>query len=581
MTSRTLQSPRLLEFFRCRPRIAAGIGACAGAALAAAVAPLTRGWFSVPTGGVGIVTITHYPKNYDYAVIALLIAGSAIGAWLLSRTCAWRTAAPGCPGPPKRLSSTFIALVIFVVMLFVHDHPYALMDPFHEGEHLTPAFLLRAGERAYGDIFILHGLAVDGGLDALVLGHPPSVKRTRRLETILDAAILALLAPLASELCATTAGGAVAVLIALCAIGAGQVPVFPYFRFAPLFGAALALLRYARSGGGLFLAFAASTLGILWSLDTGLYALAATAICTVLLRPAWKPVVVPAVIALALPIAILLAIRADLHRFIADSFGIIPRSIDAIWSRPARTTLDWESARYYVPPIFYGWLLLVALRSRDPRVMIVAIFSMVAFRSAAGRCSWSHTRYGAPLLGLALVAFVLEPLVLRKRWIAAVALTTPIIILVELFPNVIAATKFMAGWRARQGHAGLVRTSDIYTTQQDAKDLAALNGFVSANAPPGASLLDLSNEKALYYLLQRRPATRCFDVAFLSAPPLTREALAQLQRNPPACVIVKGLQAVDFLDGVPNRDRVPWLFAWVDTHYPRRAAVGRFVIATK
>jgi len=34
-------------------------------------------------------------------------------------------------------------------MLFVHDHPYVVMDPFHEGEHLTPAFLFRSGERPY------------------------------------------------------------------------------------------------------------------------------------------------------------------------------------------------------------------------------------------------------------------------------------------------------------------------------------------------------------------------------------------------------------------------------------------------
>jgi len=59
-------------------------GACLGAAIAAAAAPLTRAWFSVPTGGVGIVTISGYPKAYDYAAVALLIAGSAIGGYALS-----------------------------------------------------------------------------------------------------------------------------------------------------------------------------------------------------------------------------------------------------------------------------------------------------------------------------------------------------------------------------------------------------------------------------------------------------------------------------------------------------------------
>jgi len=46
-------------------------------------------------------------------------------------------------------------------------------------------------------------------------------------------------------------------------------------------------------------------------------------------------------------------------------------------------------------------------------------------------------------------------------------------------------------------------------------------------------------------------------------------------------VIVEGMKEVDNLDGIPNRARVPWLFAWVDQNYPRRTRIGRFVIATK
>src|SRR5258706_12040510 len=133
----------------------------------------------------------------------------------------------------QRASPLFLA--IFIVMLFVHDHPFVVMDPFHEGEHLTPAFLFRSGERPYTDVFELHGLAYDGGLDALVLGDPPSPLRTRRLETILDAATLALVALIAAEICATAGGAAAAAIIALCAIGAGLAPAFPYDRLPPIY----------------------------------------------------------------------------------------------------------------------------------------------------------------------------------------------------------------------------------------------------------------------------------------------------------------------------------------------------------
>ncbi len=535
--------------------------------------------WAVPRGGVGFVTIAHYPKLFDYGVVALLIVvGGAIGWW-------WRRGNPACPKPNPRFTWA-LACAVFVLMAFVHDNPYELMETFHEGEHLAPAFLFRQGKRPFGDVFLIHGLAVDGGLDALVLGTPPSPRRERRLETILDAATLALLVPIAAELCLTAAGTAAAVVAGLCAVGAAMVPVFPYFRFAPIFLSALGLLWFIRTGRGLLLAWIASTVGVLWSLDTGLYALAGTLLCLAILRPPLKRVMVAAAIAIAVALAILLAARADLRQFAVDSFIIIPRSIDAIWSLPARTTIDWESARYYVPPLFFGWLLAVGIRRRDRHAILVAIFSILAFRSAAGRCSWSHTRYGIPLFGVAVVAFVLEPLVLKKRRLTALALAVPLIVLVELVPNVVSAGKFLAGWRGRQSHAGLVpyplaTGRGIYTTAEDARDLAALNGFVERYAPPGATILDLSNEKALYYLLQRQPATRCFDVAFLSAPPLAREALRELRQNPPAAVILDGRPTLADFDGVTNRQRVPWLFSWAERNYPRQTRIGRFVVGTK
>src|SRR5207248_9544309 len=108
----------------------------------------------------------------------------------------------------------------------------------------------------------------------LVLGDPPPPLRPLPLESILDAATLALIALIAAEICATSSGAIAAAIFALCAIGAGLVPIFPYNRLAPIYLAILGILRYIRTGRGLFLAFALSTLRLLWSLDTGMHALA-------------------------------------------------------------------------------------------------------------------------------------------------------------------------------------------------------------------------------------------------------------------------------------------------------------------
>src|SRR5437763_14395875 len=113
----------------------------------------------------------------------------------------------------------------------------------------------------------------------------------------------------------------------------------------------------------LFVAAIASSLGILWSLDVGVCAVAATAIVILIYT---RRVTLIGLAAIAAPLLVLLAARADLHHFFRDSFVIIPRAIDAIWSLPAKPLpslallihpiqlWDWlasEAARYYLPPV--------------------------------------------------------------------------------------------------------------------------------------------------------------------------------------------------------------------------------------
>jgi hypothetical protein len=466
------------------------------------------------------------------------------------------------------------------------------------------------GGRPYGDIFFLHGFATDGGLDALVLGSKPSPKRTRRLEAILDAAALAMLVPIAAELTATTAGFFAAVLLSLCAIGAGEVPVFPYFRWLPLLIAVWALLKVQSridktpttgnrqpTTAFLFVDAIASSLGILWSLDVGVCAVAATAIVILFYR---RRVILIALAAIAAPLVVLLAVHADLHHFFRDSFVIIPRAIDAIWSLPAKplpslsllihpaALWEWvasESARYYLPPVFFGLLLAMAIRKRDMRIAIVAIFSIILFRTAAGRCSWSHTRFAIPLLGIAVVAFLFEPLARRPMnvWRAIAIVLAAIIGFrdFEIADNATLGAKLLAGWPARQRHDGMVpyplpRGRGIYTYPENAADLAALNEL-SQRAGPGP-IFDLSGERALYYLLDRRPATRCPDIAMLSAPELTAEAMQELDAHPPVFVVIDGTKILGSLDGISNRDRIPAIAAWIDAHYPVKVQAGRYLV---
>jgi len=582
------------------------LGSLAGAALAACAAPFLRPFFSVPTGGVGAITVNAYPKGWDYAVIALLIlgasAGGAIVAWRAGRSTSLDTAP--APAGPRRRAQIAVAAAVFILMLFIHDYPYAHMDPFHEGEHLTAGSLLSQGLRPFGDFYIFHGLAVDAGLDALTLGHPPSPRRVRRLQTVLDAATLALLVPIAAELTETAAGLVLGVFASLCGIAALWLPVFPYFRLAPVLLVMIGLLRHARNSRAapLFLAFASGTVGLLWSFDTGVVALMGAILGFVAIR-VLKPGPAPRIstvrtgllasAALVLPVIVLVATRSDIRQFLIDSFIVMPKAVDPIWSLPAPAPRTVEAMRYYLPPVFFGFLFALALlayryghRLRAAQIGIVALLSAVLFRTAAGRCSWSHTRYAVPFLGIAVVAFVIEPLMLRRRFTAAIVLVLPLLFYFELWPNSVAGAKSLAGWRERQRHVGLVpypfaTGRGIYTSPENASDLAMLNGFIESLGPRDSRILDFSNERALYYLLQRRPATRCMEMSMLSVPRMFTEAMNQLRAAPPVCVIVSGYPALASFDGVSNRDRVPGLAAWIDANYPTRTKVGRFVVASK
>ena len=140
-------------------------------------------------------------------------------------------------------------------------------------------------------------------------------------------------------------------------------------------------------------------------------------------------------------------------------------------------------------------------------------------------------------------------------------------------------------WRSRQRHDGLVRYplgtgKGLYTTQKNADELAALNGFIHALGPD-ARFLDFSGERALYYFLQRKPPVRCPDIHMLSNPVLLAEAMGELSANPPACVIVAGDRILREFDGVSNEVRVPDLARWIEANYPRRIEIGRFTVAVR
>src|SRR5882724_10292251 len=94
------------------------LGAFLGACIAVALAPLLRPLFHAPTAGVGVISLTKYPKGWDYAVIALLAGFSAIGA--LAAGLIAPESQPPAPraSRPAPASIWVTTAIVFVLMLF-------------------------------------------------------------------------------------------------------------------------------------------------------------------------------------------------------------------------------------------------------------------------------------------------------------------------------------------------------------------------------------------------------------------------------------------------------------------------------
>lgn len=489
-----------------------------------------------------------------------------------------------------------LMLAVTLAILPARDHPYEFADPYHEGENLSPLSVMLSGGSPYGDVFFMHGVGADGGIDRLVIGDPPSIVRTRRLRAFLSAATVSLLVPIAAEVSSTWLGVVAATILSLCGIAAGQLPATPHFRLLPLLLAIWLALIAIRTSRRAFIVAACgvASAGLLWSLDVGLFAIAGIWAWLILIRPFdRRTLAISGAVTVTTAPLILVVIRGDVSRFFRDSFLRLPECFDAIYSLPAPPMrIEWASVRYDAPPIVYGVVVALAFltlargeKLRGNAMLLIALTAFFELRSAAGRVSWGHTRFSVPLLGITVVAFAIEPLLRSERTSGVIAGALIALAAIPYF-ELAANAKALAGYsvtyperlRPKPGTVPfpLPRASDLYTYKQEAAELGALYAF-SQSMPPGP-IFDESGEKYLYYMLARPASTRVHDIPYLSDPALGREAMKQLEQRRPVFVVISGHPALSNIDGIPNAQRTPQIAAWVNRNYAKRITIGRYSI---
>jgi hypothetical protein len=502
--------------------------------------------------------------------------------------------------------------------------PGAFLDLFENGHWLGPASDMLAGKVPYRDTFPMHGFLSDGGRDYLVFRlfgttFRASVEARHLIESFFHPALF-LVAAAASRR-PVIAALAVPLNIGMSIAVVADRPVLALLSLAAFAWA----LDEARPRVAAFLAGFLGALGLLYALDFGTFVLAAEVATLVVCRLPWRKrqpgsfrmrSYFLGLAAVLLPWFAFLGMNGALVQFLKVSFVDLPTRFESFWGlhfpAPWELVREWLQGRAYMagdvpvgPAIakrFYlapvlgatGVVLALVMRKRGissglaMRLFALSFACLAFFRYVIFRF---HLPAGNALTGpvffLLLVA-AHEPFRDRtrsKRTLAAALAAVGVLAAFamngpdRLFAVFREAARYprRATPMAWMVPLTLPRGGGIRIPRDEERNLRALIEFTDRHAPPGASVLDLTNRAALYFFLRRVNPTR-----FAEVPPMAAfedEILRDLAKRPPALVFLETGTWLDAIDGIPNSRRIPRVWSWVLENYPVRAKVGDTTVA--
>jgi hypothetical protein len=538
-----------------------------------------------------IVVPTPYPRLITIAALVL----SAILAMRspLRPRAAWNLTA-----------YALIPALIYAVSYASTSHLSQWIDLFHRGEAVGPASDYLRGKVPYRDVFVLHGLLEDGLLDAWLM---QLFGRSIDVAILRPVVLASLLAPLLWYL-----GIAIfdSIPLALLCVAMGSWTTAENNRTF-LQVAAVALFWIALRRRSKLAAVLSGVLGgiaLFHSYEIGLYtiagALAASIAIGVLttriawsgLRPLHAALFFLVGVAIgAAPFVLFLAAKGALDDFFFTSFVVIPRIIDAIWSLPfpdlvstfrrnltLHTLADfvlWEKFHLILSPLVIvvsaiyciGRWLQRKSDMLDHALAVLAVFALIAQRTAFGRAEFRHQYFAAFLIGPMLVILAIFcTRALRGVWresavVAAllVAILIPMIAVLFWIPDLVnARINDVVRYQAR-----VLRVDRDEAAEAVSWRIKDVTGEIRKLVPKGQPIFDFSNQPAFYFFADRPNPTRFYQVPILSPRAFQRETIAALERAKPRVVIRKSPDGFDQFDGVTNDLRAQAVSAYLDDCY--------------
>lgn len=469
-----------------------------------------------------------------------------------------------------------VAAAYPLALLGIASAPH--VDFFEDGHGLLPASEMARGEVAYRDVVPAHGLVSDGLLDlaAMKLVSPDlgSILTTRRV-----VGALTVTAIYAVALAATTSAdlALLAVFLSLALFPASSIWVralAPLLAVAALVaGTRLRSRKWFVAAGGLVV------LSVLFSVDLAICSFVVAVFAAVRSR-AVKPLLIGAA-AVLVPLLVVFAIAGfaiDIVRVtLTEILGAGSVYVVGALELPhCLRTLGSIADLIDQPECLAGLLWFVAL------ILGAVVVARSPFR-ARRRDAIALVAIWIVCAGVAYVtrrhyyfAFALAPLVVsgiasmpRRARYAAVVITIYVALIARPFAHLFDIASPLRRAKIAPPPAGnvLPRARGAVLDPTSAAALPSVQKFVSSLRPE-ETWFDFANTPTLYYLFNRDCPVRHVEVPLYQREEAQREVIAALERNRRVrAVLISFPTNALTIDGVPNRDRAPLVWQYVQAHF--------------
>jgi hypothetical protein len=477
-----------------------------------------------------------------------------------------------------RITARLAAYVTYPIALAAY--PLALLgagsaphlDFFEDGHSLLPASEMARGEKPYREIVPMHAFVSDGLLDLAVMKTIGD-----DLGTILTA-----------RRCVATLSVVAIYFVALAGTTSAHLALLATFLSLSLFPAASLWMRASAPLAALACAIAATRLrsrrwfavsgallpiAALVSLDLAMYSAVVAGLAALRTR-AVRPLAAGIAI-VAVPMLLAFAIAGFAPAFVnVTLFEIIAGGSVYVVDRLALPALRIDDPKTIA---LAGWLVALiassAALARSPLRMRRrdAVWMIGAWIVVAG-ASWvvrRHLYFAFALAPFAIAALVAIP---RRARATAAALAILIVFLARPAAHVfdVATPLRKAGGVPGQPDTipGLNRARGAVIDPATKAALPRFRDYVAASLRPDETFYDFANAATLYYLLERDCPVRHVTVPLYERAAHQREVIAALERNArvrAALVAFPGAPAA--IDGVPNRERAPLVWQYLQQHF--------------